>query len=181
MKRHLTLAAVGLLASAGLALAGPGHDDGHGHAGAAIGSPGEASNVDREISVSMNGMDFHPEEIEVKAGETIRFVVTNDGQMVHEFNIGTDETWVGHAQEMREMLSSGMMTARELHHEKMEQAGMMHDDPNSALLEPGETAEVVWTFPEKGTIGFACNVPGHREAGMDGRFELHRATPATDS
>ncbi|SFQ25513.1 hypothetical protein SAMN04488047_1723, partial [Tranquillimonas alkanivorans] len=31
---------------------------------------------------------------------------------------------------------------------------------------------IVWTFPDGGTVGFACNVPGHREAGMVGEFDL---------
>jgi len=51
----------------------------------------------------------------------------------------------------------------------MEAAGMMHDDPNSVLLEPGKTGEVIWTFSEVTEVGFACNVPGHRNAGMVGK------------
>lgn len=49
-----------------------------------------------------------------------------------------------------------------------------HNDPNSVLLEPGKTGEVVWTFPHKAdvTLQFACNVPGHREAGMVGDFQM---------
>jgi uncharacterized cupredoxin-like copper-binding protein len=48
---------------------------------------------------------------------------------------------------------------------------MMHSDPNSTLLEPGERAEVIWRFPDEATeVGFACNVPGHREAGMVGNI-----------
>ena len=45
---------------------------------------------------------------------------------------------------------------------------MKHDDPNSVLLEPGQSKEVVWKFTEKGDIEFACNVPGHYQAGMYG-------------
>jgi uncharacterized cupredoxin-like copper-binding protein len=48
----------------------------------------------------------------------------------------------------------------------------LHNDPNSALLEPGATGEVVWTFPAYGEIEFACNVPGHYDAGMSGEIEL---------
>ena len=42
-------------------------------------------------------------------------------------------------------------------------------DPNSVLLEPGKTGEVIWTFSEATEVGFACNVPGHRNAGMVGK------------
>jgi uncharacterized cupredoxin-like copper-binding protein len=47
-----------------------------------------------------------------------------------------------------------------------------HNDPNSALLEPGQSGEIVWTFPEHATLEFACNVPGHYDAGMMGEINL---------
>jgi len=45
---------------------------------------------------------------------------------------------------------------------------MEHDDPNAVRLEPGEEAEIIWTFGEAGTFEFACLLPGHYEAGMHG-------------
>jgi uncharacterized cupredoxin-like copper-binding protein len=48
--------------------------------------------------------------------------------------------------------------------------GMSHNDPNSLLLEPGKTGEIVWTFGDATTIEYACNVPGHYDSGMVGRF-----------
>jgi uncharacterized cupredoxin-like copper-binding protein len=48
---------------------------------------------------------------------------------------------------------------------------MGHDDPNSILLNPGESKELVWRFGEQvDGLEFACNVPGHYQAGMVGRF-----------
>ncbi len=159
-------AVAGLAATTSIAHA----DAGHGNS-AAIGQEGDVSNIDRVIAVSMDEMRFDPETIDVGKGETIRFVVSNDGRMIHEFNIGTDEMWRGHEAEMRKMMQNGMMTGRVLKHDKMREAGMMHDDANSVLLEPGETAEIVWTFSGSAEIGFACNVPGHRQAGMVGEFD----------
>jgi uncharacterized cupredoxin-like copper-binding protein len=49
---------------------------------------------------------------------------------------------------------------------------MEHDDPNSVLLEPGQTAEIIWTFPADAELEFACNVPGHYESGMMGKVRL---------
>ncbi len=49
---------------------------------------------------------------------------------------------------------------------------MKHDDPNSVLLEPGKTAEIVWTFNETTSLEFACNVPGHYQAGMVGDLDV---------
>ena len=48
----------------------------------------------------------------------------------------------------------------------------MHNEPNSVLLEPGETAEIVWTFSTHALLEFACNVPGHYESGMVGKIKL---------
>ncbi|UXX85264.1 cupredoxin domain-containing protein [Roseovarius pelagicus] len=150
--------------------AGAGHGD-----GTSIGMPGSAENVDRVIEVSMDEMKFEPSRISVEEGETIKFVVSNDGNLVHEFNLGTPETWKGHKGEMMKMLKTGMMTMKKVNHAKMMDAGMMHDDASSVLLEPGQTAEVIWTFSETTEMGFACNVPGHREAGMVGdvKFQGH--------
>ncbi|SPH25012.1 hypothetical protein DEA8626_04047 [Defluviimonas aquaemixtae] len=43
---------------------------------------------------------------------------------------------------------------------------MGHEEPNSILLEPGKSAEVIWTFSGDARIEVSCNVPGHRESGM---------------
>lgn len=143
----------------------------HGH-GAGIGQAGEAAHVDREIAISMDEMQFTPGSLMVHAGETIRFLITNEGRAVHEFNLGTEEMWAEHRDEMREMMHAGMMTMRMINHDRMAEAGMMHDDPNSLLLAPGESGEIIWTFPEATEMGFACNIPGHFEAGMHGQVQF---------
>jgi uncharacterized cupredoxin-like copper-binding protein len=58
---------------------------------------------------------------------------------------------------------------------KMEMADgttMEHDDPNSVLLESRETAEIIWTFAKPMELEFACNIPGHYDAGMAGSFQF---------
>ena len=55
-----------------------------------------------------------------------------------------------------------------LRHDRMLEAGRMHLDANSRLLEPRESTELVWTFSgEQDELIIACNVPGHRRAGME--------------
>lgn len=162
----MTLGATLALLS-GQAFAGAGHGAANG-----IGEPGKAEDVDRVIEVEMDEMSYDPKTIEVKEGETIKFVVKNVGKLVHEFNLGTEEMWDDHKDEMRTMFQKGMMTMKRLRHDKMMEHGMMHDDPNSVLLEPGDTAEVIWSFTETAEMGFACNVPGHREGGMVGKIAM---------
>jgi uncharacterized cupredoxin-like copper-binding protein len=50
---------------------------------------------------------------------------------------------------------------------------MEHNDPNSVLLEPGKSAEVIWRFAKAGELEFACNVPGHYDAGMVGMIQTN--------
>lgn len=54
----------------------------------------------------------------------------------------------------------------------MKMVGMEHNDPNSVLIEPGATKELIWTFSKSTGLEFACNVPGHYQSGMVGQFEV---------
>ncbi len=145
--------------------------------GAELGSPGVASEATRTIEVTMHDNYYEPERIDVQEGETVRFVVKNEGDLVHEFNIGTAEGHAAHQEEMMKMVEHGVLEADRINWtaaRKM-QASMghgAHDDPNSTLLEPGETGEIIWRFPEHATLEFACNVPGHYDAGMMGEINL---------
>ena len=144
-----------------------------------VGKPGKASSATRTVEVTMIDNEYKPASIDVKPGETIKFVVTNKGQLVHEFNIGTAEMHKAHQKEMQMMADHGVLGADKIDHEaaKKMQASMghgMHNDPNSALLEPGKSGTIVWTFPNGGTLEFACNVPGHYEAGMVGKFAVSK-------
>lgn len=150
---------------------------GPGHGATEAGEPGKASAVSRTITVTMGDNFYEPETISVKEGETIRFVVKNEGTLVHEFNIGTAKMLMDHAPEMQMMVDHGVLEADRINHEaaKAMQASMGHGEhkmPNAALLEPGQTGEVVWKFPEHAEIEFGCTVPGHYEAGMVGEFKL---------
>ena len=48
----------------------------------------------------------------------------------------------------------------------------MHEEPNSVLIEPGKSGEIVWTFPKHAELEFACNIPGHYGSGMKGKFSI---------
>ena len=61
---------------------------GHGH-DTSIGKPGTPEKATRTIEISMINNEFQPKSITVKKRKTMRFVVVNKGEFVHEFNIGT--------------------------------------------------------------------------------------------
>jgi len=153
-----------------------GHDE---HQESSTGEPGAATRATRTIEVILRDNFFEPESIRVKPGETIRFKIINAGEFVHEFNIGTAEMHAEHQGEMAMMVEHNVLMPDRIDMKAAAamQASMghgMHDDPNSVLLEPGHTGEVIWTFPEGGEVAieFGCNVPGHYEAGMVGEFEI---------
>ena len=153
--------------------------DGHGagHANAA-GEPGKSAEATRTFEIEMTDNRYSSEAITVTKGETVRFVIRNKGQLVHEFNIGTPTMHVAHQKEMMMMVDHGVLEADKINHDKMKMdmgggKTMEHNDPNSALIEPGKSAEIVWKFSNAGTFEFACNVPGHYDAGMVGNLKVN--------
>lgn len=151
-------------------MASPGPDFAFGHAA-------PASQATRTIEVTLGDMYFEPKAVEVKAGETVRFVLTNKGQLLHEFNLGNAAMHAQHQQEMLKMQQSGMLTSTGIKHMDMDHGsmagmGMKHDDANSVFVEPGKTAELTWRFAKTANLEFACNIPGHYQAGMVGRLTI---------
>ena len=69
-----------LLGATAMASVGHGKED--------IGQPGVASEVTRTVDVEMGDIFFKTKSIDVKPGETVRFVLHNKGALLHEFNIG---------------------------------------------------------------------------------------------
>lgn len=67
---------------------------GHGKDG--IGQPGTAAEVTRTVEVKMGDIFFASKNINVKPGETVRFVLRNEGSLLHEFNIGNAAAHAAH-------------------------------------------------------------------------------------
>ncbi len=178
MLKNALLPAIALALASGAYAAGD-HAGGH-HGGNATGEPGKSENVSRTVDVTMRDNYYEPESISVKPGETIRFQVANEGALVHEFNIGTADMHEAHQEEMQMMVEHGVLKGDHIDHDMMEMDmgnghSMKHDDPNSVLMEPGETREIVWKFTEATDLEFACNVPGHYQAGMYGDIKFETA------
>ena len=150
----------------------------------AFGQPASADKATRTVEVVMQDMSFSPKSLDVKAGETVRFVLVNKGQLLHEFNLGDAAMHAEHQKQMMQMQASGMLNATgmgKMDHSAMghgdmasmgNMGGMKHDDSNSVLVEPGKTAELTWTFSKATGLEFACNIPGHYQAGMMGKIHV---------
>ncbi|RQP22763.1 cupredoxin domain-containing protein [Piscinibacter terrae] len=152
MKHQVTTAWL-MAAALGAAMNAQAHE-GEGHP-STFGEAGTAARVTRTVSIDMtDNMRFTPASIEVRQGETIRFVVKNSGQLQHEFVLGS-------AQSLQE------------HHEMMKKFPQMkHTDPNQVTVPAGKTGEVVWRFTKADKVQFACLQPGHYEAGMKGQVQV---------
>ena len=129
------------------------HAAGESHAPAAgFGTTGDAGDADRTVQVqAVDQLRFDPAVLEVEAGETVTFEVTNAGSIEHEFVLGDAAYQKSHGSTMGDM---------------------EHADGNGVFLERGVSDSLTWTFDEPGEVLFACHVNGHFEAGMVGRIEV---------
>ncbi|MDO8299984.1 cupredoxin family protein [Lacisediminimonas sp.] len=161
MKRQfaaIPMAGLALLLAAGAALA---HGDGAAakHPAARVidkeqhsfGREGDPKAVVRTIRVDMgDNMRYSPASLEIRQGDTVKFVVTNKGKIMHEMVLGTMAQLKAHGELMKK------------------HPGMEHEDPYMAHVAPGKTEQMVWQFNQAGTFHFGCLLPGHFESGMVG-------------
>jgi uncharacterized cupredoxin-like copper-binding protein len=164
----LKLAIITALAAAALASSSPALSHGNEHHAKKAGPvkkeqmdwgiAGDAKAARRTIQIGMSdNMRFSPDSIEVRQGETIRFVVRNSGKLMHEFVIGTKAENDKHAQLMVKF------------------PNMEHDEPYMAHVAPGKTGEIIWNFNRAGEFDFACLIAGHYQAGMVGKIKVMAA------
>jgi len=121
----------------------------------AWGIAGDADDIVQTIEIRMaDTMRFTPDRLKVRVGETVRFVMFNEGKLMHELVIGTKPVLDRHAAMMRK-------------HPTME-----HDEPYMAHVAPGKHGEIVWKFNRAGEFDFGCLIAGHYESGMVGSITV---------
>lgn len=117
----------------------------------AVPSSPAAQTIDVKLT---DALRMEPAQMTVKAGQPVRFVVTNTGATDHEFYLGDQAAQGEHGKEMMSM------------------GGMTHDEPEGIGLKPGETKELTYTFPEAGMTLAGCHVTGHYGAGMKAQITV---------
>lgn len=119
----------------------------------AFGVEGDPKKATRRIAISMDdSMQYSQSAIRVRQGETVTFVISNRGKLMHELVIGTEDELRKHAELMRKNPT------------------MEHDEPYMAHVKPGATERLTWIFNRPGEFMYGCLVAGHFEAGMKGRI-----------
>ena len=140
-----------LASGAAFAAAGP---PGHSHESFSAGEPGNPKKPARIVLINMREGDgrmmFVPDRVEITRGEQVRFMISNSGELEHEFVLATTEENLKHAEQMKK------------------NPEMEHDDPNIRSVKPKKRDEIVWRFTKAGQFEFGCLIPGHRESGMIG-------------
>jgi uncharacterized cupredoxin-like copper-binding protein len=87
----------------------------------------------------------------VRAGETVKFVFHNKGQIVHDAFLGDEAAQADHEKEMRGGGSGDMN---------------MHGGGDGIKVEPGKTGELSHTFKAGESLVIGCHEAGHYQAGM---------------
>ena len=115
------------------------------------GREGDPRKVKRVIRIdTSDAMRYFPDQIRVKRGDTIRFVIRNSGELPHEMVLGTMEELKKHAARMKRKPST------------------YDGEPHATRVSPGGTGRIVWQFTRAGEFYYGCLVPGHFDAGMIG-------------
>ena len=137
------------------------HDHGkHEHGATTSGEAGDPARVTRTVTIKMSEYAFDTQSLTFKAGETVKFIVINNGKLKHELTVGTAEEQKTHRAAMQSM--------SDMKHDEHS-----HDMPANAIhVDPGETREFVWHFTKAGSLQFACNYPGHADLGMEGSISV---------
>ena len=140
-----------------------------------IGEKGDPNKIDRVVNIKMYDNYYEPNVIKIKKGETIKFVVENLGDLVHEYNIGTKEMHIMHQPEMQKLIDHEILLVDKIDKVKMKKMSKMdhslgHSHANSIMLEPKTSGVIIWKFTKDINLEMACNIPGHYESGMFGNL-----------
>jgi len=114
-----------------------------------------ASGQAAEVTITMSEFRFSPDQLDLKAGQTIRFVVINQGTTKHEIMFGDQQTQDEH----EKMMTSGNT--------------MQMAEPGEVEVDPGQTKTLEYAVPATpGTLLYGCHEPGHWAAGMKGTVRI---------
>lgn len=106
----------------------------------------------RTVELTVRYSRFSLDELQVRPGETIRFVLRNTDPIPHELIVGDESVQDSHER------------GTESHHS---------DRPGEVSVAPGATAVTTYRFgPAGGRLLFGCHLPGHWAYGMRGTITV---------
>ena len=105
----------------------------------------------RTVEIEIHYSTFDPPHLTVKAGQQVRFVITNGDPIDHEWIVGD------------EALHQRHRTGTEPSHGAR---------PAEQTVLAGQSVETVITFHEPGELAYICHLPGHEAYGMKGALTV---------
>ena len=109
----------------------------------------EGATISRTVEVEMRDIAYEPASVSVRAGETVKFVFRNVGDVVHDAFIGDEAAQAEHEKEMRD--GGG---------------GHHGGDDDAVTVKPGKTGSMTYTFKGGEALLIGCHQAGHYQAGM---------------
>ncbi len=98
----------------------------------------------------MTSFAYEPASLTVEQGTTIRFVFRNPDNVLHEAIFGDAAAQKEHEERAK----------------AAEESDAHHTAEQGVDVEPGETAELTYTFHQPGIVLIGCHEPGHHDGGM---------------
>ncbi|MEZ9543690.1 cupredoxin family protein [Vibrio sp. 10N.286.48.C11] len=115
-----------------------------------VGMPATGAKPDKVLHVLLSDdmkITFK-NKVDIEPNDVVQFVVMNTGKIDHEFSIGSASEQLEHREMMKNM------------------GNHAHDSGSTVTVKPGKAKQMLWHFHGDNQVEFACNIPGHAEAGM---------------
>lgn len=115
-----------------------------------VGMPAKGAKPDVVVHVMLSDdmkITFK-KDVKIQPNDVVQFVVMNTGKIDHEFSIGSAAEQLKHREMMKTM------------------GNHAHDTGSTVTVQPGKAKQLLWHFHGDNNVEFACNIPGHAEAGM---------------
>ncbi|MEZ8690657.1 cupredoxin family protein [Vibrio splendidus] len=115
-----------------------------------VGMPATGAKPDKVVHVLLSDdmkITFK-NKVDIEPNDVVQFVVMNTGNIDHEFSIGSASEQLEHREMMKNM------------------GNHAHDSGSTVTVKPGKAKQMLWHFHGDNNVEFACNIPGHAEAGM---------------
>ncbi|QCI73435.1 MULTISPECIES: copper-resistant cuproprotein CopI [Vibrio] len=115
-----------------------------------VGMPAQGAKPDQVVHVLLSDdmkITFK-NKVDIEPNDVVQFVVMNTGKIDHEFSIGSASEQLEHREMMKNM------------------GNHAHDSGSTVTVKPGKAKQMLWHFHGDNNVEFACNIPGHAEAGM---------------
>ncbi|MGH9135909.1 MAG: plastocyanin/azurin family copper-binding protein, partial [Acidimicrobiales bacterium] len=108
------------------------------------------------VQLDIDNSRFSTDQLTVRRGTEVRFVVVNHDVINHELIVGDEELHRRHE------------NGTEPYHPPR---------PGEVSVGPSQTVETTYAFDETGTFEFACHLPGHLAYGMRGEVVVTPLSP----